>query len=71
MDFGVGLLKTRFRDGTIQVIVDRLTELHFFTYEVHCIYGEVGRNIYENFDYLHEVLVSRVSDCDPKFTSRF
>ena len=35
------------------------------------ISGEVGRNFYEKCDYLHEVLVSRLSDCDPKFTSRF
>ena len=72
MDFVTHLARTSRKNDAVWVIVDRLTKLaHFlvvrmtFTLEEFCqVYiRQIGR--------LHGVLVSIVSDRDPRFTAQF
>ena len=72
MDFVSGFPLTRGKQDAVWVIVDRLTKsAHFLPirldYSMDCL-----AELYVNeIVILHGIPVSIVSDCDPRFTSRF
>lgn len=72
MDFVTGLPKSPRGNDAIWVIVDRLTKsARFLAMKVSHPINKLAQQYVDNIIRLHGVLVSIVSDCDPRFTSRF
>ena len=72
MDFFIGLLRTRRQHDAIWVIVDRLTKsAHFLPISNDDPLDKLAQLYVEEIVRLHGVLISIVSDRDPRFTSRF
>lgn len=74
MDFVTGLPKTKGRNGTIWVIVDRLTKsAHFLPLKMgfEMRYEKLAELYIREIVRLHSVPLSIVSDRNPRFTSRF
>ena len=72
MDFVLGLPQTQSGKDAIWVIMDRLTKFaHFLA--IHSTYSieRLARLYIDEVMRLHGVLVSTVSDRNPRFTSRF
>ena len=72
MDFVTGLSRTQRQHDAIWVIVYRLTKsAHFLTINVEDSLEKLAQLYVDKIVRLHGVLVSIVSDRDPRFTSRF
>ena len=72
MDFVTGLPRTQRKHDAIWVIVDRLTKFaHFLPVNVEDSLEKLAQLYVDEIVRLHGVLVSVVSDRDPRFTSRF
>ena len=72
MDFVIGLPRTQRQHDAIWVIVDRLTKsAHFLPVNVEDSLEMLAQLYVDEIVRLHGVLVSIVSDRDPRFTSRF
>ena len=72
MDFVFKLPPTVQRHDGIWVVVDRLTKsAHFLPIHEKFFSLEASGALYESYSELHGVLVSIISDRDPRFTSRF
>ena len=72
MDFVVGLPHAPEGYDAIWVIVDQLTKsAHFLTIRNNYSLNQLAELYVDEIVKLHGVLVSIVSDRDPRFTSRF
>ena len=72
VDFVTGLPRTQKQHDAIWVIVDRLTKsAHFLLVNVEDSLEKLAKLYVDGIVRLHGVLVSIVSDRDPRFTSRF
>ena len=72
MDFVTHLLGTSRKHDTVWVIVDRLTKsAHFFAMRMTFTLEEFCRLYIREIVRLHGVLVSIVSDQDPRFMTHF
>ena len=72
MDFVTGLPRTRRQHDAIWVIVDELTKsAHFLPVSNDDLLDKFDQLYVEEIVRLHGVLISLVSDRDPRFTSRF
>ena len=72
MDFFVGLPRTQASHDAIWVIVDKPTKsTHFLAIHNTFSLDRLARLYINEIIKLHGVLVSIVSDRDPRFTSRF
>ena len=72
MDFVTGLLRTSQSKDNVWVIVDRLTKLaHFLAMRITDLVFALGKLYVKEIVRLHRVLLSIVSDRDPRFTSQF
>ena len=72
MDFVTHLPRTQQRHDTVSVIVDRLTKsAHFLTVRMTFSLERFFRLYIREIVRLHGVLVSIVSDRDPRFTAHF
>ena len=72
MDFVVGLPLTRRKHDSVWVVVDRLTKsAHFLPIRTDYSLDKLAELYIEEIVRLHGILVSIISDRDPKFTSRF
>ena len=72
MDFVTSLPRTQRQHDAIWVIVDRLTKFaHFLPVNVEDSLETLAQLYVDEIVRLHGVLVSIVSDRDPRFTSRF
>ena len=72
MDFVTGLPRAQRQHDAIWVIVDRLTKsAHFLPINVEDSLENLAQLYVDEIVRLHGVLVSIVSDRDPRFTSRF
>ena len=72
MDFVTHLPRTSRKHDTVWVIVDRLTKsAHFLVVQMTFTLEEFYKLYIQEIVQLHGVLVSIVSDQDPKFTAQF
>ena len=72
MDFVTHLPQTSRRYDAVWVIVDRLMKsTHFLAVQITFTMEEFFRLYMREIVWLHAVLVSIVSDRDPRFTTRF
>ena len=72
MDFVTHLPRTPWRHDVVWVIVDRLTKsAHFLVVRMTFTLEEFFRLYIREIVRLHGVLVSIVSDMDPRFTAHF
>ena len=72
MDFIVGLLRTFKKHDVVWVIVDRLTKsTHFLPIQTNDSLDKLASLYVSEIVKLHGVLLSIVSDRDPRFTSHF
>ncbi|KAL6311082.1 hypothetical protein AAG906_021193 [Vitis piasezkii] len=72
MDFVIGLPRTLGGNNAIWVIVDQLTKsAHFLPMKVNFSLDRLASLYVKEIVRMHGVLVSIVSDRDPRFTSRF
>ena len=72
MDFVTGLPRTKRKNDTVWVVVDRLTKLaHFLAMRVNLPMHRLAELYVSEVIRLHGVPVSIVSDKDTRFTSRF
>ena len=72
MDFVSGLPLTLTKKDSVWVIVDRLTKSsHFIPVRIDYSLQKLAKLYVAEIVQLHEVLVSIISDRDPRFTSRF
>ena len=72
MDFVVGLPLTGRKHDSVWVVVDRLTKLaHFLPMRTDCSLDKLAELYIKEIVRLHGILVSIISDQDPRFTSRF
>ena len=72
MDFATHLPRTPRRHDAVWVIVDRLTKsAHFLAVRMTFTLEELYRLFIREIVRLHGVLVSIVSDRDPRFTAHF
>ena len=72
MDFVTHFPRTSRRHDAVCVIVDRLTKLtHFLSVRMTFTLKELCRLYIREIIRLHGVLVSIVSDRDPRFTTHF
>ena len=72
MDFVTGLPRTLGGNNAIWVIVDRLTKsAHFLHMKVNFSMDRLTSIYVKEIVSMHGVLVSIISDRDPRFTSRF
>lgn len=71
MDFITGLPKSQGKDAIVMV-VDRLTKYaHFYGIQSNSKASEVAKVFLKEIHRLHGLPKVIVSDCDPKFTSKF
>lgn len=72
MDFVTRLPRTHKNHDNIWVVVDCLTKSsHFPVMKVSYSIDQLARLYIKEIVKLHEILVSIISDRDPRFTSRF
>ena len=72
MDFVVGLPMTERKHDSVWVIVDRLTKsAHFLPVRTDYSLDNLANLYIKEIVRLHGILVSIISDRDPRFTSRF
>ena len=72
MDFETGLPLTQRKHDSVWVIVDRLTKLaHFIPDKIDYSMDRLAKLYVDEIVQLHGVLLSIVSDRNPRFTSRF
>ena len=72
MDFVVGLPLTRRKHDSIWVVVDRLKKsAHFLPVRTDYSLEKLAELYIKETVQLHVILVSIISDRDPRFTSRF
>ena len=72
MDFMVELPLTRRKHDSIWVMVDRLTKsAHFLPVRTDYSLDKLAKLYIEEIFQVHEILMSIISDRDPRFTSRF
>ena len=72
MDFVTGLLRTSQSKDNVWVIVDRLTKsTHFLPIRITDSVLVLSKLYVKEIVRLHRVLLSIVSDRDPRFTSQF
>ena len=72
MDFVSGFLLTQHKHDYVWVIVDKLTKsAHFIPVRMDYSMDRLTELYVEEIARLHGVLLSIVSDRDPRFTSRF
>ena len=72
MDFVVGLPLTGRRHDSVWVVVDRLTKsAHFLPVRTDYSLDKLAELYIMEIVWLHGILVSIISDRDPRFTSRF
>ena len=72
MDFVTGLPRTRHQLDAVWVIMDRLTKsVHFLPIRTTYSLDRLARMYIQEVVRLHGVLVSIVSDRDPRFTVKF
>ncbi|RVW89330.1 Transposon Ty3-I Gag-Pol polyprotein [Vitis vinifera] len=72
MDFVIGLPRTRSKKNGVWVIVDCLTKsAHFLAMKTTDSMNSLAKLYIQEIVRLHGILVSIVSDRDPKFTSQF
>ena len=72
MDFVVGLLRTASSKDVIWVIIDRLTKtIHFIPIKISFSLDRLAKLYMNEIVSRHGVLVSIVSDRDPRFTFLF
>ena len=72
MDFMVELPLTRRNHDSIWVVVDRLTKsAHFLPVRTDYSLDKLAKLYIEEIVQVHEILMSIISDRDPRFTSRF
>ena len=72
MDFVVGLPRTQVGFDGVWVIVDRLTKTsHFLPFKTRWSVSKLAELFISEIVRLHRVLVSIMSNRDPRFTSHF
>ena len=72
MDFVVGLPLTRRKHDLVWVVVDRLTKsAHFLPVRTDYSLDKLTELYIKEIVRLHDILVSIISDRDPRFTLRF
>ena len=72
MDFVSGFPLTQQKHDSVWVIVDRLTKsAHFIPVRIDYSMDRLAELYVDEIVRLHGVLLSIVSDRDPRFTSRF
>jgi hypothetical protein len=72
MDFVVTLLKVPSSQDAIWVIIDRLTKsAHFLPIKITDSMEKMAELYIREVVRLHGVPISIVSNCDPRFTSKF
>ncbi|XP_073049558.1 uncharacterized protein [Primulina eburnea] len=72
MDFVTHLPRSNRGSDAIWVIVDRLSKsAHFIPYNRTCTYKKMAKLYIDHVVRLHGVPITIVSDCDPRFTSKF
>ena len=72
MDFVTSLPRTKRKNDTVWVIVDRLTKsTHFLAMQVNLLMHRLAKLYISEIVRLHGVPVSIVSDRDTRFTLRF
>ena len=72
MDFVVGLLVTGRKHNSIWVVVDRLTKsAHFLQVRTDYSLDKLAELYIKEIVRLHGILISIISDRDPRFTLRF
>ena len=72
MDFVVGLPLTVRRHDSVWVVVDRLTKsAHFLPMRIDYSLDKLAELYIKEIVQLHGILVSIISNRDPRFTSRF
>ena len=72
MDFVVGLPLTRRKHHLVWVVVDRLTKsAHFLPVRTDYSLNKLAELYIKEIVRLHGILISIISDRDPRFTSRF
>ena len=72
MDFVSGFPLTQHKHDSVWVIVDRLTKPpHFILVRIDYSMDRLAELYVDEIVRLHGVLLSIVSDRDPRFTSRF
>ena len=72
MDFVVGLPLTRRKHDLVWVVVDRLTKsAHFLRVRTDYSLDKLTELYIKEIVRLHDILVSIISDRDPRFTLRF
>ena len=72
MDFMVGLPLIGRKHDSVWVVVDRLTKsAHFLPVRTNYSLDKLAELYIEEIVRLHGILVSIISDRDPRFTSRF
>ena len=72
MDFMIGLPLTGRKHDSVWVVVDRLTKsAHFLLVRIDYSLDKLVELYIKEIVRLHGILVSIISDRDPRFTSRF
>ena len=72
MNFVVGLPLTRRKHDSVWVVVDRLTKsAHFLPVRTDYSLDKLAQLYIKEIVRLHGILISIISDRDPRFTSRF
>ena len=72
MDFVVGLPLTGRKHDSVWVVVDRLTKsAHFLPVRTDYSLDKLAKLYIKEIVWLHGILISIISDQDPRFTSRF
>ena len=72
MDFVVGLPLTGRKHDSVWVVVDRLTKsAHFLPMRIDYSLDKLAELYIKEIVWLHGILISIISDRDPRFTSRF
>ena len=72
MDFVPGFPLTQRKHDSFWVIVDRLTKsTHFLPVQLDFSMDRLAKLYVSKIVWLHGIPMSLVSDCNPRFTSRF
>ena len=72
MDFVVGLPLTGRKHDSVWIVVDRLTKsAHFLPVRTDYALDKLAELYIREIVRLHGILISIISDRDPRFTSRF
>ena len=72
MDFVSGFSLTQRKHDSVWVIVDRLTKsTHFLPFQLDYFMDRLAEMYVSKILRFHGIPISIVSNCDPRFTSRF